>query len=57
MTPREYVETAMKLAQAWSLDHTASDEFPDALEAHLRDHLDEIIEAAYDKGLEDRDEG
>jgi hypothetical protein len=58
MTPREYIETAMKLAELWATWQVAGDwqVKKDALESHLREHLDEIIEAAYDKGLDDRDE-
>jgi hypothetical protein len=54
MTPREYIEKAMTLADAYC--NAADLESRDAIEAHLREHLDDIIEAAYDKGLEDRDE-
>ena len=60
MTPREYIETAMKLADAYCYEaeavHARFLEAREKLETYLREHLDEIIEAAYDKGLEDRDE-
>jgi hypothetical protein len=49
MTPREYIETAMKLAKEYR-DGIIDDH---ELEAHLRNNLDEIIEDAYDQGRED----
>jgi hypothetical protein len=62
MTPREYIETAMKLADEIVAAAAREGFIPggfkkaqDALETHLREHLDEIIEEAYDKALEDRD--
>jgi hypothetical protein len=67
MTPREYIETAMNLAREcgqierrYCIGKAQGFDVRDsyiALESHLREHLDEIIEATYDKGLEDRDEG
>jgi hypothetical protein len=52
MTPREYIETAMKLAAQIATGRLGYE----ALESHLRENLDALLEAAYDRGLEDRDE-
>jgi hypothetical protein len=52
MTPEEYIEKAMKIAENFVITQQDADQ----LESFLRENLDEIIEAAYDKGLEDRDE-
>jgi hypothetical protein len=69
MTPREYIETAMSLAVRFALRQADAREIGgaaefdvakqshDELESHLRENLDALLEAAYDKGLEDRDEG
>jgi hypothetical protein len=43
MMPREYIATAMKLADECIATRSA-------LERHLREHLDEIIEDAYTLG-------